>query len=177
MQKICIIGSGGSGKSTLSRKLGEKLNLPVHHLDIYFWDPGWVEGDKIKFVNDIKRIISEPKWIIDGNFSGTYNLRFSEADTIIFLDYKRSVCLYNVFKRVFKYWGKRRPDLAEGCYEKFDLNFHRWVWNFPNRTRPNTLKKLAEIQEIKTVVILKSRKETERFLDKIAFSRYETPVS
>gem|GEM_PF-6797859 len=41
MQKVAIIGSYGAGKSISARSLGNKLDLPVIHLDAYYWQPGW----------------------------------------------------------------------------------------------------------------------------------------
>ena len=55
MKKILVIGSGGSGKSTFSRRLGEKLGLPVVHLDQLYWRPGWVETPKVEWVEIVRR--------------------------------------------------------------------------------------------------------------------------
>lgn len=112
MKKIILIGSGGAGKSTLARLLGEKLNIKVYHLDRLFWKPGWVvvqreEQRKVQY-----KLINQPKWIIDGNYRGTMDIRLHAADTIIFLDLHRMICVYRAFKRMLKYRNKTRPDMG-----------------------------------------------------------------
>lgn len=111
MKKIILIGSGGAGKSTLASKLGKKLNIEVFHLDQLFWKPNWEMTDReyqIEIQNDL---IMKPTWIIDGNYGGTLDLRIKSADTIIFLDRNRFICIYQVLKRVKKYNGSSRPDM------------------------------------------------------------------
>jgi len=111
MKKIVLIGSGGSGKSTLARKLGEKLKINVYHLDALFWKPNWIsvpKDEQIKVQNDL---VKTEGWIIDGNYGGTMDIRLNAADTIIFLDTPRTICVYRAFKRLLKYRNKTRPDI------------------------------------------------------------------
>ncbi|MBY0122012.1 DNA topology modulation protein [Bacillus sp. S/N-304-OC-R1] len=167
MRKIVIIGSGGAGKSTFARKLGHILNRNVYHLDVLFWKPNW-EGvprdEQIKIQNEI---IQEEEWIMDGNYSGTMEIRLQTADTIIFLDISRTICLFRVIKRMIKYRNKTRPDMGEGCKEKIDIPFLKWVWNYPKAKRPEILKKLHGLSSCKKVIILRSPKEVQQFLDKV----------
>ncbi len=165
MKKICVIGSGGAGKSTFSRKLGDKLRLPVYHLDKMFWKPGWIEPEDHEFDMMLKELVLKPEWIMDGNFKRTMKIRFDEADTIIYLDFPRRKCLINIFKRYIKYRGKVRGDLPEGCPEKFDWEFTKWVWDYPKRSRPLTLEMLEKYRDCKNVVVLKSRKDIENYLE------------
>ncbi len=165
LKKILIIGCGGSGKSTLARKLGEALNLPVIHLDMHFWKPGWVESSDEEFNPKVEEMLKEPEWIMDGNFGSTIPLRSEYADTIIFLDTSRFTQLYGIFSRVIKYKGKTRPDLPEGCPERVDWVFTKWVYNYNKRNRPLILKFLDTIKDRKNVLILKNRKEMNRFAD------------
>ena len=103
-------------------------------------------------------------WIIDGNYSGTLDVRLAACDTVIFLDLPRAVCLWRVLKRALMYKGSRRPDMAEGCREKFDLSFLIWIWNYPSRTRPKVVELLKQHSQDKKVVRLRSRAEVEKFL-------------
>lgn len=142
-EKIAIIGCGGSGKSTLARELGAITGLPVIHLDQEFWQPGWVKTPKEEWQEKMARIVSGSAWIIDGNYEGTeFETRLETADTVLFLDFSRVVCLYSVIWRWLTHLGRTRPDMAPGCLEKIDLEFLRWIWRFPYNNRPKIVDKL-----------------------------------
>ena len=166
MKRIIIIGSGGAGKSTLARKLGELTNLPVIHLDSVFWKPYWTPTPKDEWTKSVAEIISAEKWIVDGNFGSTMDIRIQRADTIILLDLPPMVCVYSVVKRVLKHRNKTRPDMGADCPEKADLEFLKWVWNFRRKSLPTVLRKLEET-EGKTIIRLKSRREMDLFLKEL----------
>jgi len=164
MRRVLVIGSGGSGKSTFSTRLGELLNLEVHHLDKLFWHPGWVETPRDEWLKIVTELTDRDSWILDGNYSGTLDVRIHKADTVIFLDLSRWLCLWRIISRVLRYRDGTRPDMAEGCRERLDLEFISWVWNYPRRSRPKVVKLLAEHSEGKKIIWLRSRAEVERFL-------------
>ena len=166
MERIMIIGCGGSGKSTLARQLGEKLNLPVVHLDKLFWHPGWVESTKDEIDKKIMEAIAEPRWIMDGNYNRTISQRMKRCDTVIYLDFSRFACLMGVAKRVITTYGQVRPDMADGCPERFDWEFLQWVWNFNKNKRERYYKMLNEAEGIEKIV-LKNRRTVKRFLERI----------
>lgn len=122
MKKIVLIGSGGSGKSTLARLLGKKLKMNVYHLDSLFWRPNWVGVPKDEQIKVQNELVKREDWIIDGNYGGTMDIRLNAAETIIFLDISRTICVYRVFKRMLKYRNKTRPDMGEGVKKDFLLN-------------------------------------------------------
>jgi len=167
MKKIILIGSGGSGKSTLARQLGEILKIKIYHLDALFWKPNWVgvpKGEQIKVQQDL---VQQKEWIIDGNYNGTMDIRLHAADTIIFLDMPRTICIYRAFKRVLQYRNKTRPDMGEGCAERFSYEFFKWIWDYPKTKKPKILAKLEQLSKEKEVIILKSSKEVESFIEKV----------
>lgn len=164
MKRVLIIGSSGAGKSTFAGKLGEKTKIEVVHLDKIHWRPNWVEPSKDEWRAIVAEAIKRDSWIMDGNYSGTIEMRVASCDTVIFLDMPRLVCIYRILKRVAKYYGKNRPDMAEGCREQFDWKFLVWVWNYPNRSKPKIEKILDEHQDEKTIVRLKSKQAVENFL-------------
>jgi len=118
MKRIILIGSGGSGKSTLARQLGAKLKLKVYHLDALFWKPNWVGVPKNEQRKIQNELVKNETWIIDGNYGGTMDIRLNAADTIIFLDVHRTICVYRVFKRMLQYRNKTRPDMGEKVVRK-----------------------------------------------------------
>ena len=118
MERVMIIGCGGSGKSTLSRVLAEKTGLPLVHLDQIFWSPGnWQHLEKEEFDKRLLQEMENQQWILDGNYNRTMKLRLERADTVIYLDYNRWVCIFRWIKRVVTNWGKSREDMAPGCAE------------------------------------------------------------
>ena len=163
MERILIIGCGGAGKSTLARQLGEKLNLPVVHLDKLFWHPGWVESSKEEIDEKIMTELVKPQWIMDGNYNRTLPERIKYCDTIIYLDFSRIACVFGVLKRVVTTYGTVRPDMGDGCPERFDLEFLKWVWNFNKEKREKYYRMLNEAEGIETIV-LKNRRMVKRFL-------------
>ena len=163
MERIMIIGCGGSGKSTLARQLGDKLGLPVVHLDRLFWTPGWVSISKEEFDRVHEEAISKEKWIIDGNFGRTIPLRLQRCDTVIYLNFSRFACLMGVLKRVLTTYGKVRPDMGAGCPERIDLDFLKWVWSFNKNERERNYRLLREAEHTR-VIILKNRRQVRKFL-------------
>lgn len=164
MKRVAILGSGGSGKSTLARRLGSALGLPVIHLDALYWKPGWVETPRGEWEQIQRDLVSQERWVIDGNYGGTLEIRLNAADTIVFLDLPRSVCLRNVVKRRVRYAGRSRSDMAPGCEERLTWEFVRWVWDYPATRRPGILRTLARYAPERRVVRLRSRRQIEEFL-------------
>ena len=166
MERVMIIGCGGAGKSTLARKLGEKTGLPVVHLDKLFWRPGWVSISQEEY-DVLHRVeLAKERWIIDGNFDRTIPERLARCDTVIYLDFSRFSCLMGVLKRILTTYGTVRPDMGEGCPERFDGEFLRWVWNFNKNKREKNYRLLSEVEEV-DIIILKNRRQVERFLQNL----------
>ncbi len=117
-------------------KLGEVLRLPVIHLDKLFWQHGWIAMKSEKWREKVRSLVAEEKWIIDGNFNGSLDIRPPQADGVIFLDFATSVCVRRVSKRILTSYGKVREDMAEGCPERIDIPFIKWVWRFRKDIRP-----------------------------------------
>jgi adenylate kinase family enzyme len=168
MQRILIVGSAGAGKSTLSRRLGEVLGIPVVHLDKHYWKPGWVATEQQEWDQIVIEETRKEQWIIDGNYSRTLELRIERADTVIFLDMPRWLCLYRVLKRRIQYHGRTRPDLNKECPEQLDFEFVRWVWNFPKHSRNKIVSTLKKSSEEKNVIVLGSRRKVSGFLDSLS---------
>lgn len=167
MNRILVIGSGGSGKSTLSQKLSNILNLPVIHLDTYYWNPNWVPKPNEEWDKIVEQFTEGDQWIIDGNYSRTMDTRIKKADLIIFLDMPRLLCIYRIIKRRMMYHNKTRPDMNAECKEKLDWEFMRWVWNYRTRSRVSTIKKLEQIKEHQQVIILKTRKQVNELIERL----------
>lgn len=165
MKRIAIVGSGGAGKSTLARRLGSILGIPVVHLDALYWQPGWVEPPREEWAAVQLALVQGEHWILDGNYGGTIDIRLAAADTVVFLDLPPVVCLWRVLKRRVQYAWRQRPDRAPGCPESIDLAFLRWIWTYRQRRRPRLLARLARLDDHVRVVVLRSAREVQRWLD------------
>ncbi|WP_074949161.1 DNA topology modulation protein [Alicyclobacillus macrosporangiidus] len=165
MRKVAIIGSPGAGKSTFARRLGDITGIEVYHLDRLFWKPGWVGTPREEWKTLQQQLIQNESWIMDGHYGATMDIRIQAADTVIFLDFPRRVCLWRIAKRVIRYRGQIRPDMAEGCPEKVDFDFIRYAWGFRRREQARIVQRLEEARrEGKQVVRLSTRQQVERYL-------------
>ncbi|QAS52610.1 topology modulation protein [Halobacillus litoralis] len=168
MQRIMVLGvSSGVGKSTFAKELGRLLDIEVYHLDRFYWEPGWKEAALEDFRARQQEVIQEKAWIIEGNYSNTYDIRADKADTIIYLELPLHVCLFRVFKRRFTYRGKTRADMGEGCEEKLDADFLKFIWKTYHPRKGKMQQRFQEFQNIgqqKDVIQLKSKKEIDTFL-------------
>lgn len=166
MKRIMIIGCCGSGKSTLSRRLHQVTNLPLHHLDQYYFKPNWEVTPKEEWKEIVTELANKDQWIIDGNYGGTMEVRFERADTIVYMDYSTLRCLWRVLKRIWKYNGKVRPDMPEGCKERFDMGFLHYVATYNLLRRKKILDNLKAQANKKHVIRLRNDKEIDLFLSK-----------
>jgi adenylate kinase family enzyme len=164
MKRILVIGSSGAGKSTFSRRLGEITGIKVIHLDKLYWQANWVEPtDKIEWRKSLFEILDNGDWIIDGNYSSTLEMRLAACDAAVFLDLPNYICVWRVLKRVLIYYKSSRPDMANGCNEKFDWEFLKWTWQYPTRSKPKVEELLKRFENEKTIICLKSPREVEDF--------------
>lgn len=164
MRRVLIIGNSGGGKSTLARRLGAKLGLPVIHLDVLFWKPGWIESDDDEFRARTAVALDAPAWVCDGNFDGSWDLRMPLADTIVWIDQPAWLCLVRAIWRVVEHRDGTRPDMAEGCRESVDFKFYHFIWTFGRKVRPKLEAALAEHGAHARVVRLKNDRQVADFL-------------
>tara|TARA_R110002110_G_scaffold374877_1_gene584674 strand:+ start:41 stop:550 length:510 start_codon:yes stop_codon:yes gene_type:complete len=164
MNRILIIGCSGGGKSTLSRTLSARLALPVTHLDVLWWKPGWVDSTYDEFRPKVAAVAATDRWIIDGNFSQTFDIRMPRADTIIWIDQPRWLCLWRAFWRTTSQFGHNRADLAPGCPEKYDWEFYKFIWNYRRDNIPKIKQGIAEFGTHAKLFHLRSDKDIMDFL-------------
>jgi len=169
MKRILIIGCGGAGKSTFAKELNKKTGINIIHLDCHFWLPGWEMRERDEWDKMIDEFLDREEWIMDGNYIRTMDKRIERADTVIYFDFPRWRCLYNAFMRMMKgkLFGNKRTDITEGCDERFDFEFYKWIWNFNRDHRAETLKKLEQAKNSKHVHVIKNYREKKKLLREI----------
>ena len=167
MKRIMILGPSGTGKTTLGRRLGEQLNLPILHLDSVYWIKDWDHLDKDSFHLWMAHYMKEHhEWVIDGNYTNNrhFELRLKLADTIILLDYGTQAALHGIYERANKYKHQVRSDMADGCVEGIDQVFLQYVATYYKKRMP-LLKAIIKQQEgQKRILIFHSRQELHRWL-------------
>jgi len=115
--RVVVTGLAGSGKSTFALALADKTGLPVVHLDLQFWKPGWVAPSETEWRATQRVVLAGDAWIADGNYHETLDLRVERADTVVVLDMPWWLCTGRAFLRGFRMPG----ELPEGC------DYSRWL--------------------------------------------------
>lgn len=159
MKKVIIIGCPGSGKSTFGRKLKSITDLPLYHLDMMYWNKDKTTVSKEIFIERLKKTMNNSKWIIDGNYGSSMEMRLKECDTVFFLDYSTEVCIEGIETRK----GKPRSDMPWIENDNTDDDFISFINNYNSESRPEVIKLLAKYSS-KNIIVFHSREESEKYL-------------
>lgn len=160
MKKVIIIGSSGAGKSTFARKLRDSTGLPLYYLDMLWHKPDRTTVSKEEFDSQLEKLLQQDQWILDGNFQRTLENRLNACDTVFLLDLPLEICLSSVENRI----GQVREDMP-WVETEFDPDFRQWIINFQQKQLPQIYELLKRYRRQKNIVIFKSRKEADDYLD------------
>lgn len=167
MKRVAVVGCAGVGKTTFSRQLAKKAGLPLVHLDYYFHDKNQdYLNDREAWIKRVEKLITEQEWIIDGNYRSTFELRFSHADTIIFLDYARWRALLGAYKRRIQFRNKLREDMPDGWQEKIDWQFFKFIWGFNEHYRPDIISAIEQ-GTARSVITFRKPSEAAEYLESL----------
>jgi adenylate kinase family enzyme len=155
MQRVTIFGLPGSGKSTLAVRMASKLQLPVYHLDKYFFVGGWVERDRDEFLAIQEGLVSQPAWVIDGNARHSLEMRYARSDLVIYMQLNRLLCLWRLL------WRAIRPDteiedLPSGCSKGVRWRLIRYMWTFDSWMQTHLTQLQAKYPQVR-LLVLKNR--------------------
>ena len=131
MRKVIIIGCPGAGKSTFARKLRDDTNLPLYYLDMLWHKEDKTNISREEFDTKLNDILKKDKWIIDGNYLRTLEMRLKECDTVFLLDYPLEVCLDGAKSRI----GKKREDMP-WVETELDEEFKQFIEDFSKEQLP-----------------------------------------
>lgn len=163
MQRVMVIGCPGAGKSWLSTRIAQALALPLVSLDAEFWHPGWVQPAHQDWLERVDTLSAAPRWVMDGNYAGTLEVRMPRADAVIFLDLPRWRYMLNLLLRTLANLGVTREGMAAACPERLDMTFLVGAWRFRGIIRTRTLAAMATLRPDQTGMILRTRAEITAF--------------
>jgi adenylate kinase family enzyme len=167
-RRVVVTGLAGAGKSTFSRALSAKTGLPIIHLDVHFWQPGWVEPSEAQWREKQRGLIASDEWIVDGNYHATLDLRLERADTAVFLDTSWWVCAWRALVRGVR----KRPvgfKLPKGCDESASRRLREewslaWrIWRVHRSERELELGILSKHANHVALYVLRSKRATGDF--------------
>ncbi len=162
MDRIAIMGCGGSGKSHLARRLGTARGITPVHLDARYYDQDWKPLDQESFASVQRDLVAAPRWIIDGNYASTLPIRLQAADTVIFLDLPGWTCLFGILQRQARHGGGQHQ--ANGEYNRITWNFARYIIGYRKTMAPRVRALIAEHAGDAQVTVLRSRRAVSRYL-------------
>lgn len=176
-RRIIVTGMAGSGKSTFSRALAARSGLPLIHLDLQFWKPGWAEPSEAEWREKQRRVLSGDAWIADGNYTETLDLRLELADTVVVLATPWWRCAGRALRR-----GLRMPDkLPDGCeYTAWQRLRDEWrliprIWRDRSAQLEREQAIIARHGQRATRHVLKSTRAIKEFLDKFGADHRTAP--
>lgn len=154
MKKVIVIGCPGAGKSSFARKLRDASGIPLYYLDMIWHRPDRTNVSREEFDLRLREILQKDRWIIDGNYLRTLEMRLQECDTVFLLDYPVEVCLEGARSRI----GKTREDMP-WIETEFDEEFRQWILDFEKKQRPQIYALLEKYKEGRDIFIFRSREE------------------
>ena len=165
MKKVIVIGCPGSGKTTFAEKLRDRTGIELFHLDAIWHKADRTHISRDEFDERLGEMLALDSFIIDGNYSRTLERRISAADTVFLFDLPTEVCLEGAMARV----GKKRSDMP-WIDTELDLWLKTEIEEFGSKNLPTIYTLLDKYKSGKTVVVFKSRKEANEFLQGISFT-------
>jgi energy-coupling factor transporter ATP-binding protein EcfA2 len=171
MQRIVIIGTTGSGKSTFGSALADLLRCAHFELDDINWLPGWQERETADFRERVAIAAAETQWVFVGNYSAVRDLLWPRADTMIWIDLPFLTTATQLVRRTY-----RRNAYGDPCCNGNRESWLRtlgpdsillWLLKTYSKNRRTIPKALAEHADGKTIHILRSRVQIAEFLEGI----------
>ncbi|MGW4370332.1 hypothetical protein ACWEKT_32275 [Nocardia takedensis] len=162
MDRIVILGCGGSGKTFLANQIAELLDLPLTHLDAIHYDADWNPLPGEEFAARQRALAAAPRWLLEGNYAATLPIRLAAADTVIFLDLPATTCLLGIVQRRWRYRGGQHE--RDGVYDRITIGFLRYICRYRTTMRLRVKELFDHHGTGAHLITLTSRRAADRFL-------------
>lgn len=163
-RRIVVIGGAGAGKSTLARRLGERLGLPVTHLDRLFYGPGWTPVGGTVFRARVAEALAGDAWVVEGTYHDASALSLPRADLVIWLDRPFALRLWRTWRKTRIGRARPRADRPDGCLEGFGWRYVATILSFGGWTR-RVERSVRAVAAGATVLCLRSDAEVAALVD------------
>lgn len=172
-QRINVVGTSGSGKSTFARQLSEALNLPCYEMDRLYWKSDWQSSSDEEMFQKVREVTSQPAWVLDGNYTRTIPIKWQKVQLVIWLDLSFVRTVLRVTRRTFgRSFGRKelwpgtgnRESLARAFLSTDSVIWWSITTHRPNRKKYTELMRDPEYQHVE-FIRLKSPKSVSSFLD------------
>lgn len=162
-----VLGNSGAGKTTLSKALSEHLAFDYVSIDRDVrWQSNWTQRDGAEQRRIIETIVRRERWVLDGANPSTLDIRLPHTDVVIWMRIPRVICLLGIARRVVRYYGTVRPDMAEGCPEPLpNREFLSYIWNFEKTYAPKFVRNFEQYGPQVPIFQVKSRVRASKLLD------------
>lgn len=170
MDRILVVGCGGSGKTHLARQLAGVLDLPLTHLDGVYYDAEWHVLPQKEFAECQRELVRQNRWVIEGNYASTLPIRLAAADTVLFLDLPAVTCLLGVLQRRWRYRGGQHGN--DGVFDRITPSFVRYIWGYRRSMRPRVQRLITEHGDHAELITLRSRTQATWWLGALRTSAH-----
>nr|WP_157448876.1 adenylate kinase [Deinococcus peraridilitoris] len=157
MQRIIVIGTTGSGKTTFARELALRLQVPHAEQDAWNHEPDWQEAPLERFRAHVEAFTAQPCWVMDGNYRKARDIGWPRADTVVWLDYPAPLVFWRLLRRTLRR-GLTGEELWNGNRERLGMNlvsrdgilawFFRTHWR-RRRETPGELARFAHLHVLR----------------------------
>jgi adenylate kinase family enzyme len=169
-RKIAIVGTTGSGKTTLAQQVSQQIHIPHIELDALHWQPNWTAASDQVFRDRISAALVGECWVVDGNYSKVRDIIWSQADTVVFLDYPFWLVMGRLLRRTLgrainqtELWNGNRENIHKSFFNQDSILIWMLKTYQKNRLKYPALFQKSEYKHL-SVIHLKSPKESESWL-------------
>ena len=101
-QRINVVGTSGSGKTTFARRLAHALGVPYYEIDAFSWKPDWREAPDAELFARLEEVTAQPAWVLDGNYTRTRPITWKHVQQVIWLDLSFPRTIWRVAARTIR---------------------------------------------------------------------------